>query len=135
MGLGCINSSWAEPSRAILSITFSTLYLFRALCKCYKIALRNTKFVNSKSCPDYIFRTSLKYKRKFTPQIYRFTFYSLSPPSLLSQISNYKNPTKIGVFLLKRTAFQPLINIKWKVSSISLCMQVNCTVFFLLHWV
>jgi len=94
----------------------------------YKIPLRNTKSENSKSCPDYIFRTASKYKWKFTPNftVSLFTF-SLS---LLSQIPNNKSPTKIGVFLLKRTAFQPLINIKWKVSLISLCMQVNFTVFF-----
>jgi len=32
--------------------------------------------------------------------------------------------------LLKRTAFQSLTNITWKVSSISVCMQVICSVFF-----
>jgi len=88
------------------------------------------KFGNFKPCPDYIFRTASKYKRKFTPN-FTISLFTFSLP-LLSQILNYKNPTKIGVFLLKRTTFQPLINIQWKVSSISLCMQVNFPIFLVM---
>jgi hypothetical protein len=122
-----------DPIKSILSVTFSTI------CPSHAPCLRKTKSGNSKPCSDYIFRTASKYKRKFTPN-FKVSPISLSlslslplSPSLLSQISNLKNPTKIGVFLLKKITFQPLINIQWMVSSISLCMEVNFPVFFLLH--
>ena len=54
-------------SHQLLSITFLILCLSHAPYKNYKILFRNTKSENSKSCLDYIFQTSSKYKRKFTP--------------------------------------------------------------------
>ena len=111
------------------NITFLTLCSSHASCKNYQKALRKTKSGNLKFGLDYLFQTYSMYKRKFTSPILQFQFLLfLSLP--LIQNPNHKYPTKIGVFLLKRIAFQPLINIKWKVSSISLCMQVICTFFF-----
>jgi len=82
------------------SVTFPTICPSHAPSINYKKALRKTKSENFKPCPDYIFRTASKYKRKFTPNftVSLFTF-SLS---LLSQIPNYKNPTKIGTGVVIR---------------------------------
>jgi len=85
---------------------------------------------NPKPCPDYVIRTTSMYKRKFTPH-FTVLFFTLSLfLSHLSQIPNYKTQSKLVFSCSKGPSFQSLINIKWKVSSISLCMQVNCTFFF-----
>jgi len=69
--------------------------------------------------PDYVFQTLAKYKRNVTPHFYSFTV-SLSPLSLSLSLSlslhypKFRTPqilSKFGVFLLKRTAFQPYSNI------------------------
>ena len=87
-----------------------------------------------KTGPDYIFWTDSKYKRKFTPHFYSFTFYLLSLSLPLIPNSKPKKSNQNRWNLAQTGRISTLINITWKVSSFSLWIHVICTVFFLLHW-
>jgi len=117
-----------------LECYFSHPMLFSYALQNYQITLRKTKSGKLKMGLDYIFRKDSKYKRKFTPHFYSFTFYLLSLSLPLIPNSKPKKSNQNRWNLAQTGRISTLINITWKVSSFSLWIHVICTVFFLLHW-